>query len=288
MQQPMQNMVLAGIDGSSISGAVADYAAWIAKTVGSPLAFLHNIEQSPSPAVADLSGSIGLGSREHLLDELTELEAKRGKLLVTQGKMMLSQAVERAAQNGVTGAESCQRHGPLTETLVEWEDHIRVLVLGVRGELHDGQSGKLGNQLETIIRSLHKPVLVVNRNFQVPKRIMLAYDGSEAAGKALDMLCTSPLYKGMQCHLVYACRQGRQPGNLLIEAKARLQNAGLEVISAKLDGSPEQQLLVYQQAEDIQLMVMGSFGHSRLREMILGSLTLKMLTQSNVPLLMLR
>lgn len=288
MQHPMQNMVLAGIDGSSISGAVADYAAWIAASVGAPLTFLHNIERSPMPAVSDLSGSIGLGSQEQLLEELTELEAKRSRLLAEQGKIMLAEARGRALNQGVGDAQICQRHGSLVETLVEWEEHIRVLVLGVRGEEHEGQDDRLGNQLETIIRSLHKPVLVVNHAFQRPQQIMLAYDGSEAADKALDMLCTSPLYRGMHCHLVYASRVGQQAGNLLVTAEDRLKKAGLMVKTVMLEGSPQAQLLAYQQAHGIQLVVMGAFGHSRVREMIWGSLTLTMLTQAKVPLLLLR
>lgn len=287
MSQSEKNLVLAGIDGSGISAAVADYAAWIANRVGVPLKLLHNLEHREPPAAADLSGNIGLGSREHLLEELTELEAKRSKILLEQGKHMLETANDRAKEIGVEDAILCQRHGSLTETLVEMEEHIRVLVLGVRGEDHQSDEG-LGHHIESIIRALHKPILIVNQDFAEPQRIMLAYDGSEAAEKALDYLLTSPLYEGMDCHLVHVTKDDAKADELLENASERLQKAGLNVVTAKLHGDAEEQLLSYQQEQDIQMIVMGSFGHGRLREMLLGSFTLKMLNRASIPLLLLR
>lgn len=287
MSQSEKNLVLAGIDGSAISAAVADYAAWIARRVDVPLKLLHNLEHREPPAAADLTGSIGLGSREHLLEELTELEARRSKILLEQGKHMLEAANERVKVAGIDSAQLCQRHGSLTETLVEMEAHIRVLVLGVRGEDHQSDDG-LGHHIESIIRALHKPILIVNQEFAEPQRIMLAYDGSEAAEKALDYLLTSPLYKGMDCHLVHVTKDDAKADKLLGDAAERLQQAGLKVVTAKLHGDAEQQLLSYQQEQDIQMIVMGSFGHGRLREMLLGSFTLKMLNHASIPLLLLR
>ncbi|MFU8788635.1 MAG: universal stress protein, partial [Methylobacter sp.] len=38
----------------------------------------------------------------------------------------------------------------------------------------------------------------------------------------------------------------------------------------------------------IDMTVMGAFGHTRIRDWLLGSFTVKMLTHSNKPLLLLR
>lgn len=287
MTESTTPVVLAGIDGSNISHAVADYAGWIAARVDAPLKLLHNLERLETPMVADLTGSIGLGTRETLLEELTEVESRRSKIMLEQGKLMLEEARKRATAFDVQHTILCQRHGGLPETLVDMEEDIRVLVLGVRGEAHDNQQG-LGNQLETVIRALHKPVLVVNRNFERPERIMLAYDDSEAAQKALNMLVTSPLYKGMTCHVVHVGKDDQQTDELLGRARQRLEQAGLDVRVAKLKGTPEEELIAYQEQHGIQMIVMGSFGHSRLREMLLGSFTLKMLEKVKIPLLLLR
>nr|WP_010130985.1 universal stress protein [Microbulbifer agarilyticus] len=285
MTEHKDPIVLSCIDGSHYSGAVCDYSAWISSRAKAPVKLLHNIERVTTPAVADLSGSIGLGSQEELLEELTSLEQQRSKLLLEQGRQMLEDARQRAEQAGAERVITCQRHGSLVESLVEMEDHIRVLVLGIRGEEHGESDKGLGAQLETVVRALHKPILVVNREFSEPRSIMLAYDGSEAARKALDMVATSPVFKGVDCHLVYV---GDGAESVLAQGAETLGHAGIRVTSANLQGKTVDALIAYQQEHDIDLTVMGAFSHSKLRDLLLGSVTAKMLLGTNQPLLLLR
>jgi nucleotide-binding universal stress UspA family protein len=284
-----QNLVLAGIDGSSLTHAVCDYAAWIAQKVDAPLRLLHTIDHHPEHAnLTDLTGNIGVDSRDHLMDELTQLEQQRSKLRLQQGKQLLQAARERVRQAGIPDPITNQRHGSLVESLIELENDIRVLVIGVRGKVHENQPDKIGAKLESIIRSLHKPILVVNAEFKAPERIMLAYDGSLAAEKALDMVATSPLYRGLVCHLVCVSKDEGK-GQLLEVAANKLQLAGgIEVIAKKLVGKPELVLSEYQDQKGIDMTVMGAFGHTRIHDWLLGSFTVKMLTHSLKPLLLLR
>lgn len=284
---PVMPMVLACIDGSTYSTAVCDYAAWISTRTGAPLKLLHNIEQRDTPP-ADLSGAIGLGSQEHLLNDLIELEQQRNKLELERGKIMLEAAKERVMQSGIEEPILWQRHGSLTETLVDCEEEIRVLVLGIRGEAHGEDSKSLGNQLENIARALHRPIMVVNREFTPPQRIMLAYDGSDGARKALDMVAKSPLFKDLPCHIVHVGQDDEASESLLEEAAERLNTAGLETITARLTGKVGDALCTYQAVNDIDLTLMGAFSHTRFRELLLGSFTAKMLLTTRQPLLLLR
>lgn len=280
--------ILSCIDASRYSEAVCDYAAWIHQRVGAPVQLLHNLEQRPGVVPNDLSGTIGLGSREALMQELTDIEAERSRLLLEQGKLMLNAARDRLQQAGVADPQIKQRHGSLTESLIELEDEIRVLVLGIRGEDHAEDDRHLGGHLESVIRSLHKPVLVVNSDFQEPKRVMLAYDGSDASGKALEMLASRPLFNGLEIHLVTV---GEDPGtaqSLQQAATLKLRDAGQKVTAVTLDGKPSEELVRYQADHHIDLTLMGAFSHTRLRDLVLGSLTVKMLLRANKPLLLLR
>lgn len=284
-----EQLVLACIDGSTISSAVCDYAAWIAQRVEAPLKLLHNIEHQEIPVTSDLSGNIGLGSQEHLLEDLTQLEQQRSKLLMQQGKLILEAAKERVQQAGVADPISAQRHGSVTESLIDLEDNIRVLVLGVRGEDHEKQQEKIGSHLEMMVRAIHRPILVVNDEFKTPNTIMLAYDGSVAAEKAVEMVAKSPLYKGLTCHLVCVNKNSENAANLLQQASEKLKkSANLTLISASLTGKADQELCAYQEQHDIDLTIMGAFSHTRLREMLLGSFTVKMLLNTKKPLLLLR
>lgn len=280
-------VVLSCIDGSHYTSAVCDFAAWVSVNTGAPLKLLHNIERGNVPAVADLTGSIGLGGQEDLLEELTALEQQRSRLMVQQGKLMLQAASERAAGQGVERVITCQRHDSLSESLIELEDRIRILVLGIRGEEHGGSEQGLGAHLETVVRSLHKPILVVNKEFSPPKRILLAYDGSEAARRALAMVAGSPLFRQLECYLVFV-GPADTAERLLAEAGEKLRSAGLSVTTNRLEGKAVEALTAYQAEHAIDLTVMGAFSHNRLRDLLLGSITAKMLLSVRQPLLLLR
>lgn len=282
-------MVLACIDGSKLSEAVCDYAAWIAQRVEAPLKLLHTIDHHPETAAkTDLSGNIGLDSRDHLLEEITNLEQQQSKVRLQQGKAILQSAKERAIQNGIVDPVNCLQHGSLIESLVELEDDIRVLVIGARGKVHEDQPHQIGAKLEAMIRSLHLPILVAYDTFKQPECIMIAYDGSIASEKAVDMVASSPLYKGLTCHLVSVSKKG-DANSLLEQTTAKLRAAGgLEIVSANLQGKAGQKLCEYQLSQNIDMTIMGAFSHTRLHDILLGSFTHKMLLNTKKPLLLLR
>jgi len=280
-----QNFVLCCIDGSSVTEAVCDYSSWISKSIGAPLKLLHTIEHRENPVIADYSGAIGLGSSEELLNELTEIEQTRSRLLIKQGQLMLNAAKQRVEKSGIESVAIRQRHGALSDSLIELEDQIGILVVGIRGEEHEKVDAGIGTQLETVIRSLHKPILVVNRAYSEPKKVMLAYDGSEACKKALAMIASSPLLKNIPCHIVHV---GDNGSALLAAAAATLKAAGNPVITIQLSGKIEEVLAQYQRDQQIDLTIMGAFSHNRFRDFLLGSFTAKMLAATNRPLLLLR
>ena len=201
--QIKEGSVLACVDGAKLTEAVCDYAAWIAQRTGAPLALMHTIDHHPETATAmDLSGNIGVDSRDQLLEDITRLDEERNKLKLQQGKLILKSAEQRVQQAGIAEALLHQRHGSLVESLIELEDKLRVLVIGLRGKVHENQPDKIGAKLESVIRSMHKPILVVNEAFKTPRRIMIAYDGGKASEKAVEMVAGSPLFQGVTCHLV--------------------------------------------------------------------------------------
>lgn len=285
-----QANVLACIDGAALTEAVCDHAAWIARRVGAPLKLLHTIDHHHETAArVDLSGNIGLGSQEDLLEDITTLEQQQSKLKLKQGKLLLQAAKERVKEAGVSKPICCQLHGGLIESLIELEESIRVLVIGLRGRVHDNQPKQIGAKLEAIIRSLHRPILIVNEAFKAPQRIMIAYDGRKAVDKAVEMVAASPLFKGLTCHLVCVNENEATAAKVLERAVAKLSAADdIERVTIKLKGKAEEALCEYQQQHDIDLTVMGAFSHTRLHDMLLGSFTHKMLLNSNKPLLLLR
>ncbi|MFU7157019.1 universal stress protein [Pseudomonas aeruginosa] len=280
--------VMACIDGSPSAAAVCDYATWASQRLQAPLTLLHVVDRSEFPQPGDLSGNIGLGSREHLLDELASLDEKRAKIAREQGQLMLDAARERAIAAGALDPKTRQRHGNLVETLYDLEPDIRLLVIGKRGEdsLKPGQL--VGSQLESTIRSMHRPILVTPREYQAPRSAMMAFDGSPTASKGVEMLAASPLLRGLPVHLVMVGRDQHVDKESLERAAGQLAAAGFEVHTAMLAGEVEPILHAYQAQHKIDLLAMGAYGHSRIREFLVGSTTSSMLRTTSTPLLMLR
>ncbi len=281
--------VLACIDGSSLREAVCDYAVWIAERVDAPLKLLNTIDHHHETAnTSDLSGSFGVDGRDHLLEKIAEIEHDQNKLVIKERKEILKVAKDYVVQAGIDEPEICLQHGSLIESLKEIENDIRVLVIGARGKIHEDQPDQIGAKLESMIRSLHCPIFVAYDRIKTPQRIMIAYDSSEVADKAIDIVANSPLYKGLDCHLV--CVAKKEPANKLLEKAAeKLQAASInEIICANLKGKAEHELCEYQQKHDIDMTIMGAFSHTRLRDLLLGSFTIKMLLNTKTPLLLLR
>jgi len=280
--------VIACIDGSSITPAVCDYAAWASRRMDAPLNFLHVLGKSEYPIPADLSGNIGLGSREHLLQELAELDGKRSRVALEQGRLMLEAAKARAIADGVSNPTSRQRHGELVDTLIEFEHDIRLLVMGRQGEHGDSAGEHIGSHLENVVRTLHRPILVVPSDYSEPQRILVAFDGSATTRKAVEMVAASPLFRGLPCHVVMVGADKSEAREQLDWARASLERAGFAVNASIRSGQVEEVLCAYRTEHQIDLIVMGAYGHSKIREFLVGSTTTKLIRQSKIPLLLLR
>lgn len=280
--------VMACVDGSNTTAAVCDYAAWASLRLDAPLVFLHVLDKSEYPVKSNLSGNIGLGSREALLEELAALDEKRGKLAMEQGRLLLEAAQRRAVANAVGNSTARQRHGGLVDTLAELEDEIRLLVIGRQGEHGDSIGVHIGSQVENVVRTMHRPILVCPSEYQTPQRVMLAFDGSATTRKGIEMVAASPLFKGLPCHVVMAGADTGEAREQLDWAKSTLEAAGFDTFASIHAGEVEAVLRDYRKQHDIDLLIMGAYGHSRIRRFLVGSTTANVIRNTGVPLLLLR
>ncbi|SEL04177.1 universal stress protein [Halomonas daqiaonensis] len=284
----MTEQVMAAIDGSTYSEGVSGYAAWASLALDAPLIFLHVNDNHPQTAEADLTGNIGLGAREHLLEELSQLDEQRAKVAQEQGRLMLTAAKERAVEDGVAEPATRQRNGTLVETLEELQDEIRLLVMGKRGEMAHQDGDHLGTNLERVVRTLHRPILMVPEAYKTPEKVMLAFDGGKTTRKGVEMLARSPLFDGIPVHVVIVGAETGDNRSQLDWALKTLRDAGHEAEGAIRAGEVEPTLHAYQEEQGIDLLVMGAYGHSRIRHLLVGSTTTEMLRKATNPVLLLR
>lgn len=284
-----ENRVLACVDRSHFADYVADYAAWAALRLDAPLKFLHVIERHPEIGSGeDHSGAIGIGSQETLLTKLSEKDEAECKVAHENGRIFLNRLRERSIAAGVKAPDMKQRHGTLEETLVEQEEDVRLFVLGRRGESAEITNRDLGRSVERVVRALHKPILTVTEGFTEPRRVMIAFDGSNLARKGVEMVATSPLFCGLQIHLLMSGKPSQDGPKQIEWARVTLEKAGFEVIPTLLPGDTERIVARTIQEQNIDMLVMGAYAHSSLRGLIFGSKTNDLLRSARIPTLLLR
>jgi nucleotide-binding universal stress UspA family protein len=139
-------------------------------------------------------------------------------------------------------------------------------------------------------------------------RIVVTTDGSkasEAASRHVAKLATE-LAKPPQVLLVYVDepllqrvaielgvkgvdRYHKDNGKVVMKgAKARLSRAGVNFEEHLLIGDPAEELIKFLKKSKCDLLVMGSHGRSALKSLFLGSVTIKLLSRSEVPVVVVR
>jgi nucleotide-binding universal stress UspA family protein len=129
-------------------------------------------------------------------------------------------------------------------------------------------------------------VVVVPEAVPVQNVVVVAFDGSPPAVRALQAFEASGLAKGQEVHVICA-----GPDRCGIESRVgrAVEYLALHGIEAKAcpvltSAAPCRVLAKQVQQLNAGLLVMGAFGRSRFRELLCGSLTRTMLTTSPVPL----
>jgi len=284
----MTQAIVALVDGSIYSESVCDHAAWISSRTGAPVELIHVLGRRETPGRQDLSGAIKLGARSALLEELAELDAQRAKLISHRGRAILEDARAILDRDGVTEITTRLRHGDIVEAVAEVEADARVILIGKRGEAADFAKGHLGSNLERIVRASHKPVFVASRAYRPIGKVLVAYDGGSSAMKAVDHIARSPLFQGLAVHVVTVGQATDQARKGLEDARALLQAAGIAAETSILPGQPETALGGFVEEAGFDLLVMGAYGHSRIRSLIIGSTTTEMLRSCKVPVVLMR
>ena len=284
----MTKKIVALVDGSIYSHSVCENAAWIASRTLASVELLHVLGRREGTETSDLSGSIALGARSALLEELTRLDEQRAKLQQQRGRAILEDAKAVLAGAGVTDVTTRLRIGDILETVAEAEADADILVIGKRGEAADFAKLHLGSNIERIGRASHKPVFIAARGFREPRRLLIAFDGGPSSMKAAAYIAGNPLFTGLECHLLMAGENTPERRHKLEEAAALFASAGREVKAFVAATAPETAIADHVEAQEIDLLAMGAYGHSRIRSLIIGSTTTEMIRSCKVPVMLFR
>ncbi|MGH6761602.1 MAG: universal stress protein [Phyllobacterium sp.] len=281
--------ILGLIDGSTYAESVCDHAAWIAGKIDASVEILHVIgRRDLSTEPVNLSGNIGLGARTALLEELADLDAQKAKVAQKRARLLLDGAKERLLASGIQSVETKLRNGDLVETVLEFEADTDIIVIGKRGEGADFAKGHLGSNLERVVRSTHKAIVIASRAYKPVNKLLIAYDGGSMAMKTVDQVSRSPILAGLDCKLVMAGEDSPDNRKKLDDAAVILKAAGYAPEVALVQGAADKVITGIIEQEGYDLLAMGAYSHSRLRSLFIGSTTTEMIRSCKVPVVIFR
>lgn len=143
--------------------------------------------------------------------------------------------------------------------------------------------------IEAALLESGRPVIIVPPNFPSfrARHVVVAWDGSSKAARALfDAL---PILRVAEIVDVIQVEgekdlSGAIPGSALV---SHLLSHGVKITAKNIladDGDVAHALRRYAESSNVDLIVMGGFAHSRIRQLILGGVTQALLKSCNVPL----
>ncbi|SJN30775.1 MULTISPECIES: universal stress protein [Psychrobacter] len=273
--------VIACLDCPDHVQAVLEASMWASTRMQAPVGLLHSVPSLQQKAAVNYSGCLNIDDENTLLEQFTTTEHLGNCELKSQGKLLLHQATTYCEQQRhKLKTYTLHRHENLSESIDYVDDEAQLIVIGH----HVTCKSTLGQ----LIRVSHCPILVTHAPFLPPTTALFAFDNSPTSHKLLNWLCKTSLVRALTVHIVMVGKENSENCDALREAYARLRQAGIKSKKALLDCRDVTAALNYYQTQNnIGLLMTGAFGQSRLRGLLKGSDTKKLLHSTKTPYLLL-
>ncbi|HET9793807.1 MAG TPA: universal stress protein [Thermoanaerobaculia bacterium] len=271
----MTRRFLIALDGSPGSDAALRRAFQLAPPLGASLAGIHVLDTAQLEAsfIADLSGSVGFQPFLNLSGELrTALRAV--------GQAIVSDFEAKCDAAGVRGSGTMVE-GLVVSELARAAAQADLVFLGLHGT-GAGRGKGLGSHADALLRRLAAPALLSPSDAAPLRRPVAGFDGSERATRALR--AAGEICAALNLPLDVVSAGSAEDSEARRTAAARALEAfaiRFEFIAA--EGHPEDVLLSRIPGND--LIAIGSHGHGRIVEMVLGSTTERVLRRTTASVL---
>ena len=278
----MIKSILVGIDGSEHARTALRYATWLAKRLGATVTGLHvvDIVSIEGSFFHDISGSLGFEPYLDFTSKMREALNERGRALLDEfGATCSAEGIrfDTSLQIGIVPSEICER-----------AREADLVVIGHRGVNQRFSSGLLGGATESVTRQCPKPVLVTPLEFSEIKAPMLAYDGSQRASAAMHVAAEVCSQLSLPLAVLTVARDLEQAERTLEQARRYLASYSLTLRPTAVVGHAYERILAEIREHGYDLVFMGSHGHGRIIEMVLGSTTEYVLRNSTCPVFLSR
>jgi nucleotide-binding universal stress UspA family protein len=274
--------ILLHLDGTAEAEIRLDVAIGLARAHGAHLVGLHAVEVLVPPGMVGDGGGAAIAMLMQQLHQDAEAAARTKKAAFE----------ERLRREAMTG-EWRQASFSVAETMALHARYADLTVLG-QPNPDSGHGAAATAVLESVLFDSGRPLLMVpyaGRPAPIGRRALVAWNASREAARAVaDAL---PLLATCEEVTVLAVNprsgiggDGETPAADMALHLAR-HGVNATAAHAVASGIGEADVLLNAAADKgVDLLVMGGYGHSRLRQLILGGVTRGILSRMTVPVLL--
>jgi nucleotide-binding universal stress UspA family protein len=270
--------VLVCLEGSPSGERAVDLAIQIARQLHAKLVGLAIVDE-PNIRAGAATGIGGASYKKQRDDVLVE-EAQQ------HADQWLREFAERARKEGIS-SQTLEERGRASSKILAEMHNFDLVLMGRHANFKFETEASDPKTRDTILHKARKPVLVVPEAVPVASsRVLIAFDGSSAAKRAVRSFAESGLATGTEVYVASVEDDGAVAWEMAsrgveilreLEIKASVRNLVSTLTIAEA-------LLEERARLGARMLVMGAYASSRLSALVWGSITRELLEKSPVPL----
>jgi nucleotide-binding universal stress UspA family protein len=277
----MFQRLLVGLDGSAGADAALDAALMLGRRAGATivLAAVTEIRLLEAP-IFEAAGPLWTEGMP-----LAPVASEIREVLDARAKRFLAEGSDRVAEAGLA-VETVRAVGIVDEELLRLAETTDAVVIGRRGELQT-HPGKIGAVTSHIIKSALRPVLVAGDHPSAFERPVVAFDGGETSGHALEAAARFAAEHHLPLDVVHVADDPRDAEAMLAAASTIAAARGVTPRAFALSGDIVDAIADWVTRNGGDFLIVGVHG-GRGTPWPLGSHAEKLIRATSVPVLVHR
>ena len=279
----MFKTILVPIDSSDTSLVAVDYAIDLSRSFDSEIVGISiiDIKQLAGPFMRDLGTSIGG------MVPYADFQQNVRQFLEDTAKAALDELEGKCSSAGISFTRTI-KEGVVSKEIVESAKRCDMISMGMAGEHAFWRDAFLGSNLESVVRKTHKPVLVTPETYKKITKILVAYDASSFSTKALTAGADIAEQMKLPLTVVTVSDDKKAGEDILSQADEDLKGCKITYDKVLKGGETVSAILALCNEGSYDLLAMGAYGHSKIRELILGNTTVQIMRKVNCAVLLCR
>lgn len=276
----MIKSIVVALDGSGSSANARELGIEIAQRTGAELVGLGVLDV---PWVtAPRATPIGAGS----------YQTHRNEELLAKGRVALRERIDafhEQCKAADVGCAAIGAEGDPVEQIEAEADRHDMIVIGRETNFHGGEHHNIGETVEKLLHDTPRPLMVApdgDNPAGDPNVVVVSFDGSITASRAMHLFLLLGLADGREVHVVSVDDDKDKALGLAERGAALFRSHGVkaEANGVVAQGDPADAILGAVASTRAGRLVMGAFGHEgRLRRILMGSATKRLLLEATVP-----